>query len=210
MSITIIITESQKKRILRESGSGGNFSEIIKKNYDLVKDIITKSSSQIGLNLEFLITWGASIGGFVGPLNDFIANREPEFSDLEVSLILTGIIASYYIDNKTLVNKVLTHLKEKGLYESYKRYLKKGRELKKVFSSFIESLGVTLHKVTNILSYTFILPLLPMLYDMAKNDPSSSSIKELITRLTGFGILTVSGIIVKELVTKIIRRFKEK
>ncbi len=208
MAITIIITESQKKRILKEGGGGGNFSEIIKKNYDLVKDIISKSSSQIGLNLEFLITWGASIGGFVGPLNDFIASREPEFSDLEVSLILTGIISTYYIDNKTLVNKVLTHLKEKGLYESYKKYLRKSRELKKVFSEFIESLGVTLHKVTNILSYTFILPLLPMLYDMAKNDATSSSIKELITRLMGFGVLTVSGIIVKELVTKIIKRFK--
>jgi hypothetical protein len=208
MAITIIITESQKKRILKEGGGGGNFSEIIKKNYDLVKDIISKSSSQIGLNLEFLITWGASIGGFVGPLNDFIASREPEFSDLEVSLILTGIISTYYIDNKTLVNKVLTHLKEKGLYESYKKYLRKSRELKKVFSEFIESLGVTLHKVTNILSYTFILPLLPMLYDMAKNDVTSSSIKELITRLMGFGVLTVSGIIVKELVTKIIKRFK--
>ena len=43
---------------------------------------------------------------------------------------------------------------------------------------------------------------------MAKNDATSSSIKELITRLMGFGVLTVSGIIVKELVTKIIKRFK--
>jgi hypothetical protein len=210
MAITIIITESQKRRLLSEGGGGGNFSDVVKRNYDLVKDIISKSSSQIGLNLEFLLTWGASIGGFVGPLNDFIANQNPEFSDLDISLILTGIIASYYIDNKSLVNKITTIIKEKGLTESFKKYLRKSRELKKVFVEFIGSLGITLHKVTNILSYTFILPLLPMLYDMAKTGADSKDIKELVTRLTGFGVLTVSGIVLKELITKVVRRFKGK
>lgn len=210
MAITIIITESQKRRLLNEGGGGGNFSEVIKKNYDLVKDIISKSSSQIGLNLEFLITWGASIGGFVGPLNDFISGQNPDFSDLDISLILTGIIANYYIDNKSLVNKIATTIKERGLTDSFKKYLRKSRELKKVFFQFVESLGITLHKVTNILSYTFILPLLPMLYDMAKTGADSKDIKELIQRLAGFGILTVSGIILKELITKIVRRFKGK
>ena len=210
MAITIIITESQKRRLLNEGGGGGNFSDVVKRNYDLVKDIISKSSSQIGLNLEFLITWGASIGGFVGPLNDFISGQNPDFSDLDISLILTGIIASYYIDNKSLVNKITTIIKEKGLTESFKKYLRKSRELKKVFVEFIGSLGITLHKVTNILSYTFILPLLPMLYDMAKTGADSKDIKELVTRLTGFGVLTVSGIVLKELITKVVRRFKGK
>lgn len=210
MAITIIITESQKRRLLNEGGGGGNFSDVIKKNYDLVKDIISKSSSQIGLNLEFLITWGASIGGFVGPLNDFISGQNPDFSDLDISLILTGIIANYYIDNKSLVNKIATTIKERGLTDSFKKYLRKSRELKKVFFQFVESLGITLHKVTNILSYTFILPLLPMLYDMAKTGADSKDIKELIQRLSGFGILTVSGIVLKELITKIVRRFKGK
>ena len=210
MAITIIITESQKRRLLNEGGGGGNFSDVIKINYDLVKDIISKSSSQIGLNLEFLLTWGASIGGFVGPLNDFISGQNPDFSDLDISLILTGIIASYYIDNKSLVNKIATTIKERGLTESFKKYLRKSREFKKVFFQFVESLGITLHKVTNILSYTFILPLLPMLYDMAKTGADSKDIKELIQRLSGFGILTVSGIVLKELITKIVRRFKGK
>lgn len=210
MAITIIITESQKRRLLNEGGGGGNFSDVIKRNYDLVKDIISKSSSQIGLNLEFLITWGASIGGFVGPLNDFISGQNPDFSDLDISLILTGIIANYYVDNKSLVNKIATTIKERGLTESFKKYLRKSREFKKVFFQFVESLGITLHKVTNILSYTFILPLLPMLYDMAKTGADSKDIKELIQRLAGFGILTVSGIVLKELITKIVRRFKGK
>jgi hypothetical protein len=71
MNISILINETQKQRILLES-SGGGISDLIKRNYEFTKEILKKSSSQIGINFEFLLTWGASIGGFVGPLNDFI------------------------------------------------------------------------------------------------------------------------------------------
>jgi phenylalanine-4-hydroxylase len=49
-----------------------------------------------------------------------------------------------------------------------------------------------------------------MLYNLTKQGiGSSNDIQEIIKRLTGFGLLTVSGILVKELITKIIRRFKQ-
>lgn len=209
MNITILINESQKRRILLES-SGGKFSDIIKRNYEFTKEILTKSSSQIGINFEFLLTWGASIGGFVGPLNDFISGKYPELSDLEISLILTGIISSYYVDNKEMVKKVFSKLKEKGLFNVFKTALNKSQELKKVFFDFIESLGITLHKVTNILSYTFVIPLIPMLYNLSKSGINSGDdVQEIIKRLTGFGLLTVSGILAKELIAKIIKRFRQ-
>lgn len=209
MNITIIINEEQKKRILLES-SGGSMSELIKKNYDFTKDILTKSSSQIGLNFEFLITWGASIGGFVGPLNDFIAGIHPEFSEIDISLLLTGIIASYYVDNKEMIKKVYYKIKERGIFDAFKTLLKKSEELKTVFFEFIESLGITLHKVTNILSYTFVIPLIPMLYNLSQEGVNSNTeIYEIVKRLTGFGLLTVSGILTKELISKIIRRFNK-
>jgi hypothetical protein len=209
MNITIIINEEQKKRILLES-SGESMSELIKKNYEFTKDILKKSSSQIGINFEFLITWGASIGGFVGPLNDFIANIHPEFSDLDISLLLTGIITSYYVDNKEMTKNVYHKIKERGLFGAFKTLLKKSEELKLVFFAFVESLGITLHKVTNILSYTFVIPLIPMLYSLAQEGfNGDEEIHEIIKRLSGFGLLTVSGILSKELITKMIKRFNK-
>lgn len=209
MNITIIINEEQKKRILLES-SGESMSELIKKNYDFTKDILKKSSSQIGINLEFLVTWGASIGGFVGPLNDYISDIHPEFSDLDISLLLTGIITSYYVDNKEMVKKVYSKIKERGIFDAFKTLLKKSEELKTAFFAFVESLGVTLHKVTNILSYTFVIPLIPMLYNLAQEGISTKNeIHEIIIRLTGFGLLTVSGVLSKELITKMIKRFNK-
>ena len=154
------------------------------------------------------MTWGAGIGGFVGPLNDFLSDRHPELSDVEISLILIGVITSYYVDNKELVNKIVKRIKEDGLYKPFKETLSKGSELRRAFYDFVESLGITLHKVTNILSYTFILPILPMLYNLAQEDISVSSIRDIVERLIGFGSLSISGIILKELVTKIVKRFR--
>jgi hypothetical protein len=209
MSVTILITEEQKRRLLSEE-SGNNFGDVIKQNYEFVKKIVNDSSKQIGINLEFLITWGATIGGFVGPLEDFLAGKHPELSDLEISLILMGVISSYYIDNKTFVSKIYNKIKEEGLIKPFKTVLKKSEELKEVFLDFIASLGVSLHKITNIMSYTFIIPLIPMLFNLAKGEPNSVEPLHIAERLSGFGLLTISGILLKELINKLIKRFRSK
>ena len=121
-----------------------------------------------------------------------------------------GVIASYYIDNKTFVTKIFDKIKEEGLIKPFKTVLTKSKELKEVFLDFIGSLGITLHKVTNIMSYTFIIPLIPMLYNLGKGDPDSFELSHIAQRLAGFGLLTISGVILKELINKLIRRFRNK
>ncbi len=210
MSVTILITEEQKNKILLKESSG-QIINVIKKNYDRVKSIIEESSEQIGMNLQFLITWGASIGGFVGPVEDFVRGKFPELNDVQISLILTGVIASYYIDNKKMVYDIFTKIKENGLSSVLKKVLSKTDTFLSVFLDFIASLGLTLHKITNMLSYTFIIPLLGTFFNMAKNmSVESRDVDEIVLRLTSFGLLTVSGIVIKQLINRIVRRFKEK
>ena len=208
MNKTLLITESQKKLILLESVNE-NFSETIRKNYEFVKKVIKMSSEQMGINLEFLLTWGASIGGFVGPLNDFIAGKFPDLSDVELSLIITGIISIYYLDNKKLITKIVDEIKNRGLSSVFSSAVKKGGELRDTFFDFLSSLNLTLHKVTNIMSYAFIIPLIPMIYESVSNGVLDfSDGKEIALRLGSFGLLTVSGIIIRELIVKLIKRFR--
>ena len=207
MSKSILITESQKKTLLYESANR-EFNDIIKRNYEFTKEIITQASEQMGLNLQFLITWGASIGGFVGPLNELIQGKFPTLSEQEVTLILTGIIATYYIDNKKLVAKILNEIKSAGVIGEFTSLLRKSSQLKDTFVDFINSLNITLHKVTNIMSYAFLIPLIPIIYNSVTNEIiTSSDAKEIALRVSAFGLLTVSGIIVKELFSKLIKRF---
>lgn len=210
MSIVIKITEQQRRKLILEK-SDEEMSDVTEKNFEFAKKIIEKSSTQIGFDLRFLVTWGASIGGFIGPLNDFINDKFPEFSDMDITLILIGVISSYYVDNKKLIIKIFDKIKERGIVNEFKKVLSKADDLKSAFISFVESLNITLHKVTNILSYAFIIPLIPMLYNLAKEGMGDGEdVKEIAKRVLSFGILTVSGVLVRELITKILKRFGSK
>lgn len=210
MGKSVLITENQKKLLLIES-FGENFLEVIKKNYEFTKKVLDESSSQIGMNLQFMFTWGASIGGFMSPINEFLTAGNVNVSSMDMSLILTGIIATHYLDNSKKINKIISVIQEKGLMEVFLKGLKKSDELKKSFFDFIGSLNITLHKVTNMLSYTFIIPLIPTFYQMAINmSISDEDIKQISLRLSSFGLLTISGIIIKEIIKKIINRFNSK
>lgn len=207
MDLSIIITESQKRMILSESFNS-DLQNTLKKNYEFVKKIVSEAQEQIGVNLEFLMSWGATIGGFVGPINDYIEGRFPELTDLQLSLLITGVISSYYIDNKKIVKKIFQKIMDEGLENVMEITLKKSDELYNVFIKFIKSLGLTLHKVTNILSYAFVIPILPMLYQIAlQGDMTDKDSLEIVHRIAGFGIITISGIVLRELIFKLLKRF---
>ena len=204
----ILISESHRKFLLKES-IGENFKKILENNYDLVKKVISDSSKQMNIDLKFLITWGASVGGFIGPINDFVQDNHPEISDLQLSLILTGVIATYYFENKELLSKFYEKFKEEGILKIFLNVIKKTDDLRDTFFDFIQSLNITFQKVTNILSYTFIIPLIPIIYNMANEGVfDRDKISEISVRLLSFGVLSVSGNLIKELITKMVRRFK--
>lgn len=204
----IIITESQKRIILTES-TGEELGNIIKQNTERAINILKESQAQMGLNLQFLFTWGAGIGGFMGPVEDFIRGRFPELSEQELIYILIGVIATYFIDNKKIVSKIYTEIQENGLGKVFEVVLRKTDTLKNTFLDFIQSLGVTFHKITNMVSYLFILPLIPPLANLVFNGSlGNMDPRELAMRVIGFAGVTISGIIFRELILKMIRRFK--
>jgi hypothetical protein len=204
----IIITEQQKRMILTES-TGENLGNVIKQNTKRIKTIIEEAQGQIGMNLQFLLTWGAGIGGFMGPVEDFVRGKYPEIDESELVLILIGVIATYFIDNKKIITKIYTKIQEEGLSKVFDNILKKTDILRQTFVNFIDSLGLTFHKITNMLSYTFIIPLLPMIYQMVEEGSTENiDLKQLAIRIISFTGLTLSGIIFKELLTKLVKRFK--
>jgi hypothetical protein len=205
----IIITESQTKILITENvlRQIGIFFKDSLKN---IKEIIKSASEQIGMNLQFMMTWGAGIAGFIGPITEYIKGQFPDLNDIELSLIITSLIATYYTNNKKVLNNLYNKIQEQGLGKYFEKILKKSDEFYNVFSEFIKSLATTSHSMVNMMSYTFIIPILPMLYESIKTGMFENvDLDEIVTMITGFGGLTIGSILIKNLLIKLSERFKK-
>ena len=80
-------------------------------------------------------------------------------------------------------------------------------KLKNVFLSFIESLAVPTSKISNMLAYTFLIPILPELYEAAQSG-SSVDVKEMVERSLAFLSVSFGGNFAKRLMVEIVKRFK--
>ena len=105
--------------------------------------------------------------------------------------------------------EIYREIQENGFSKVLEVVLRKTDTLKNTFLNFVESLGVTFHKITNMVSYLFILPLIPPLANLVFNGSlGNMDSRELAMRIIGFAGVTISGIIFRELILKMIRRFK--
>ena len=202
----IIISESQYKKILLEEREN-NLKEKLKDLKSFFKRVSEETKNQVGLDLDFLTTWGVTIAGFVKPVSDFIEGKFPEMSSTDLSLIATCIILTYYHSNKKMLGTVLEKIKEKELVFEFDSALKAADKLKNVFLSFVESLAIPTSKISNMLAYTFLIPILPELYEAAQSG-SSVDVKEIVERSLAFLVVSFGGNFAKRLMVEIVKRFK--
>ena len=177
----IIITETQHKKILLENASE-NVINKLESLRNFFTDILKTVKKQFGIDLEFLLTWGTTISGFVKPVSDFIQGEFPELTTSNLALITTGVILTYFTSNKKLLIDVVNKIKENGLIYEFDQMLKKSEELKKVFLGFVDSLSLPMSKITNMLAYSFLIPIIPELYEFAQGH-SDVAIGEILKRI---------------------------
>ena len=59
------------------------------------------------------------------------------------------------------------------------------------------------------MSYSFIIPILPMIWEMSQSGIKGDEVKGIIVRLLSFGLVSVSGNALKELISKLVVRFRD-
>ena len=206
----IIISESQKNRLIIESKSQ-EIPHKIKRAKGFANKVLSEVRNQLSHDLKFIMTWGSSIGGVMHPLNEFIKGEYPELNQFDVSLIIVGAVSIVYFNSEEVFKEVKEKLKNKGALEALKSATKKSLELKETFVKFLNSLNLSLHQMTNIISYAFIIPILPSIYEMATStEVSTGQIETVIKRIISSISVALSGVLVKELITKLIKRFSNK
>jgi phosphoribosylformylglycinamidine (FGAM) synthase-like enzyme len=132
MKMNILITESQERMLLIES-IGNELGDVVTQNENLGKSIANKIKDVIGTDKVGLLTFGATIGGFISPVSQFIEGKFPHMSDVDISLLLTGVVATFFYNTPKLMEKIKSLISEKELESEFKETLSKTKELQYIF-----------------------------------------------------------------------------
>jgi hypothetical protein len=204
----LIISENQYNKLILES-SKDSLTDFLSDLKEFASTVIEKTQSEVGINLKMLTIWGAGVGGIMVPLNEFIENGNFNLNDFQTASILCATAAILYGESKGVINELVKVIKDEKVTDAFEVVLNKGVKLKRVFLDFVQSLNMTLSSVSNIMSYAFIIPILPLIWEISQTGVTSQGIKEIVIRLMSFGLTAITGNTLRELFTKLINRFRD-
>jgi hypothetical protein len=205
-----LITESQLKTILNEEKSS-KIVDSLKYLNSFTKELIIKAKKDWDIDFKFLTTFGTAIGGFVSPLNHFIRTGDFELTDSQITLVLIGIVALYYYNNKSSLMKIIEIIKSEGIENEFNRVLLKSKELKKSFVKFMTSINKTMSDTFSIMKFAFLIPIISD--DIMETLIGSSDIKTattlIVKRLLAYGAITLSSEVLSKVIDGILKKLSK-
>ena len=180
---------------------------IIKDMSKIAKDSITKANENFKFDLKILVTFSAGIGGMIVPLNNFVRGEFPNLTESNYLLITLASAMILITEHTENTKKLLSEISKQGLKKEFEKTIEVGGELKDAFLNFMDSLNLTFYKVTQIMGYAFLIPIIDLLLDLSK-DNTIDNINEIVYRLILSLGTHYSAILMKEVITKIINRFR--
>ena len=201
--MNLLITESQYKIVLTES-TNSELKTILTSSIDYAKNLKKRVLKDFGLSFKFLLTWGSAIGGLGKPLEEFLRGEHPELSENDITKIMVAALAMIYYNNKEQVQDIYEDIKENGLLPVLKEVVVKGKMLMRVFNEFMKNLATMGHQFADIMSYTYLIPLVGYLDYIYKDESlGRQELNDIITRLLASGAFVVGGNMLKDILLKI-------
>lgn len=203
-----LINESQLRIILQEQDKS-NMSDNMKELYSFTSNLITRAKKNYGLNLKLLLTWGASVGGLVMPLDNFIRTGRFELTEPQATLILIGVACTYFYDNTKTLKLIHDKIKEEGIQDTFKEVLIKAKNLKESFGKFLNSANITLGSTMELLTYSFLIPIISDIQEVSySGDNVGLAAVTIAKRLLASGVIIVSRIALTDVIRHIIKKFR--
>jgi hypothetical protein len=202
------INEQQLKLILQEQDRS-RMSQYMKELYSYTYKVAEQVMSAYGLNMRMLLTWGASVGGLMKPLDIWLKSGEFRLNENERALIIAGVAMILFFESKSVTSRMKKKIEEVGLSDAFQSALRKGSEFKEVFVDFMLSLNTTFGAFMDIMAYCFIIPVLTDIMSFANRTTDLKETAIMIAeRLLASGAVVVTSKSLVALVKRLLKRFK--
>jgi len=202
-----LITENQLALLIKESEES-KIENKIKSLGSFAKEVWDKSGLLRKLNLKFWSTWGTAMGGFIKPLSDFVETQNLSVTPQQIAVILVGVTTSYFFQNEEEFKKIYQVIKEEGLEEIYDKVSLKAKDLKRGFLNFMKSLNVSFSTITEMMHYSFLIPIISDLQTLSTGATDLSSTALMIAkRILASETVLISGSFLVKVIDRILKKF---
>lgn len=152
------------------------------------KIVITNTKADVLLNLKLLLIWGAGVGSVINQITNYLQYKNTNFSKYEIVLMICSIIAIAFDELKNVFNKTEELTLKKILY----------------------TVNNTFYTFVNVITYSFIIPLLDIIWKFSHDVNNQELKQEIIIRFTLFAVISIIGNFSKELIAELIKRLNIK
>ena len=205
-----IISEQRYKKLLIESVESTAKTHI-GRGKDIVKQHIKDVSTQQKLNFRFLLTYGAGISTFISPVERYLSGEYPNLNSGDVSLLVLSAISILFFESKDYI-QALKEINQRGLSEELNSAVVYTENLKDKIVDILNILGLSTYRMLDVLSYSFILPLLSFIKTQINNglDISLEDIFRMVESVSAAFGVTLVGTGLKKGLEKLSKKFFDK
>jgi len=193
----VILTENQYKKLLMESFKS-TVSNVLSNVSEFTRRVIKDATQQLKFDFRFLLTYGAGIGAILKSVYEYLEGNFIGLSTNEIAGLTVMAVAVVFYENKDLkklINKVDSSKLSNAI--SYTD------NLKNKFTHLLKVLGLSIHRTSNIISYSFLVPVLSILIEVVtKHGINSTQFDMLVESLSTSVAVAIPGVAIRDILFK--------
>lgn len=193
----VILTENQYKKLLRESFKS-TVSNVLSNVSEFTLKVIKDATQQLKFDFRFLLTYGAGIGAILKSVYEYLEGNFVGLSTNEIAGLTVMSVAVVFYENKDL--KELLNKVDSSKLSNAISYTD---NLKNKFTHLLKVLGLSIHRTSNIISYSFLVPVLSILIEVVtKHGINSTQFDMLVEALSTSIAVAVPGVAIRDILFK--------
>ena len=171
------------------------------------QSLFQKTLKDMGVQFQFVGTFGFGISGMFGMVKDLLEGRYPSLSEGEIILIFLAGLSYLSINLIGDVKRLKSEVEKRGLKEYVSRTVEVLKDFENISLKIAEKAGFTVSSLAELLGYTFLL--VPIL-DVTKRliEESGFDIVTLSSYLKG-ALISVGIFYIKNLFNSLVLRLRK-
>jgi hypothetical protein len=203
----VLISEEQYKRVILEQ-SQKEVKSLMDTQMDMGKKAIEDASKWVGFDYKFLLTYAMGIGGLLPTVTKWLYKQEPSLDEAQITALVISAISLVFFETKTASEEIRNKMKEKGLESEFDKTISFLEKTKNWLSSLFDAVPEIVMKASNILAYTFLLPLSTYITNIVPDVNTADAMIATIEGVAMNKVANFSGAYLKALLKDLISKVR--